>query len=73
MAIEGKYGRIDVPGIPDDEPIFIFRAQDRLAEKVVRSYAGLLSLLHQDRKEMIAAVMEAADRMKQWPVKKTPD
>ena len=41
MAIEGKYGKVDVPGIPDDEPIFILRAQDSLADKAMWSYMFL--------------------------------
>ena len=29
MAISTKYGKIDIPNIADDEPIFVLRAQDR--------------------------------------------
>lgn len=41
MAVSGKYGRIDIPGIGDDEPVFILRAQDRLAEPAVETYRVL--------------------------------
>jgi hypothetical protein len=34
MAISGKYGKLDIQGIGDNEPIFILRAQDRLAQGV---------------------------------------
>jgi hypothetical protein len=28
MAISGKYGKLTIPNIDDNEPIFILRAQD---------------------------------------------
>ena len=31
MAISGKYGKLDIPKIAADEPVFILRAQDLLA------------------------------------------
>lgn len=39
MALEGKYGQINVPGIPEDEPIFILRAQDMAALQTLDGYA----------------------------------
>lgn len=39
MAIDKKYGNISVPGIPDDEPIFILRAQDKAAPQTINQYA----------------------------------
>lgn len=38
MARDGKYGGISIPGIPDDEPIFILRAQDRAANETILDY-----------------------------------
>jgi len=32
MALSLKYGKIDIPRINDGEPVFILRAQDKLAE-----------------------------------------
>ena len=32
MAVSGKYGKLDIPKIGEDEPVFILRAQDKLAE-----------------------------------------
>lgn len=40
MAIERKYGRFPVRGIPDDEPVFLFRAQDELVPQVIDFYRG---------------------------------
>ena len=43
MAISGKYGKIDIPKIGADEPVFILRAQDRLAQGVVEIYKVLVA------------------------------
>lgn len=40
MAHDAKYGDISVPGIPDDEPIFILRASDQCAPQTIRQYAA---------------------------------
>lgn len=41
MAISTKYGKISIPGIADDEPVFILRSQDRLAEHAIEMYRAL--------------------------------
>lgn len=38
MALDSKYGQVTVPGIPDDEPIFILRAQDATAISTIEDY-----------------------------------
>ncbi len=38
MALSGKYGKVDIPKIGKDEPVFILRAQDRLAEDTLKVY-----------------------------------
>jgi len=43
MAVDRKYGRVTFekePGtpIPDDEPVFIFRAQDKLLPALLEDY-----------------------------------
>jgi hypothetical protein len=45
MALSGKYGRLDIPGIGSDEPVFILRAQDILAEPAIEMYR-LLAASH---------------------------
>jgi hypothetical protein len=44
MALSGKYGKIDIPKIGDDEPVFILRAQDRLAQGMVEIYKVIADL-----------------------------
>ena len=38
MALSGKYGKLDIPKIASEEPVFILRAQDALAVAVIRMY-----------------------------------
>lgn len=45
MAVSGKYGRLNIPKIGDDEPVFVLRAQDRLAVFAVEMY-GVLAVSH---------------------------
>jgi hypothetical protein len=41
MAVSTKYGRIDIDNIGKDEPVFILRAQDKLAESAIKKYQEL--------------------------------
>jgi hypothetical protein len=43
MAISGKYGSINIPGIGEKEPVFIIRAQDKLAISAIEMYRALAS------------------------------
>ena len=38
MALSGKYGRLDIPKIASEEPVFILRAQDALAATAIGMY-----------------------------------
>ena len=48
MAASGKYGKLSIPRIGEDEPVFILRAQDKLAEPVIEMYR-LLAASHGSR------------------------
>lgn len=39
MAIDKKFGRINIPNVPDDEPVFVIRGKDKAAVNAIRSYA----------------------------------
>ncbi len=41
MAVSGKYGKLDLPNIGKDEPVFILRAQDKLADAAMVMYQAL--------------------------------
>jgi hypothetical protein len=80
-----KYGKITIEGkkIPEGEPLFLLRAQDRLAFECVRYYSELLVreankfMGDEERydKLMKAAleVQKIAGAMFDWPMKKLPD
>lgn len=38
MALSGKYGRLDIPGIEDDEPVFILRGKDTMTAPMIERY-----------------------------------
>lgn len=73
MASENKYGQVTTERkqIPLNEPVFLLRAQDRLACQAVRYYAKLREKAGDSKgaKE----VRRAALLMSKWPIKKLPD
>jgi hypothetical protein len=66
------YNRIQDPEkkIPDDEPVFLLRGQDKLAAPILRMYAHMCKT---ECPELVASVQAQADAMDEWDVKKTPD
>jgi hypothetical protein len=68
------YARFQDPAgiIPEDEPVFILRGQDRLAWHIVKIYAWVAELAGADD-DLVRRCREHADLMKAWPKKKTPD
>ena len=59
-------------GIPDDEPLFLLRAQDCLADGIVREWADRARILRVNLSKIKHAHI-CADKMAAWPVRKTPD
>lgn len=62
------YNEIQDPrenGIPEDEPVMLFRAQDALAPLVLDAYANLVRQRLNDP-ELVAAVERHAQRMRDW-------
>ena len=45
MASSGKYGKLHIPKIGEEEPVFILRAQDQLAVYAIEMYQ-LLAASH---------------------------
>lgn len=71
MAISGKYGKIEVPKIGADEPVFILRAQDRLAQGVVEIYKVLVA---SHGSALADQLDEEIERFRKWSgPKKMPD
>ena len=59
-------------GIPEDEPVFILRGQDRLAPALVRRWAFELESKGGDP-GMVSQALKHAKLMEKWPVKKLAD
>ncbi len=41
MTLSGKYGKVAIPNVGEDEPVFILRAQDKLAGSAIEMYRTL--------------------------------
>lgn len=65
MAQETKYGDIEVPGIPKDEPIFILRSQDGVSLDTIRFYAREASRQGCST-EFVEAVLVCASEFSDW-------
>ena len=56
----------------DNEPLFILRAQDRLAPQAVRVWAALLAS-ESGSSQKVAEASALAEAMEKWPTRKLPD
>lgn len=70
MAIDNKYGMItfvdaDENSIAVDEPVFIFRAKDRLVSRVLSYYAYLCERAESDP-EHIKSIDSAREAIEYW-------
>ncbi|MCF8062062.1 MAG: hypothetical protein K9M82_06060 [Deltaproteobacteria bacterium] len=71
MAISGKYGKIDIPNIDQDEPVFILRAKDKLAVPAMRIYR---ELAESHLSPVIAGMDDEIERFQGWGgLKELPD
>ena len=71
MAISTKYGKVNIPKIGDNEPVFILRAQDKLAETTIGIYK-LLAASHGSR--LVPSLDKEIESFRKWPgAKKLPD
>ena len=69
MAIDLKYGRVTIERgtIGEDEPVVVFRAQDRLLPKLLKVYKILCELAGSPQHH-IEAIHDAAMMVKAWQV-----
>ena len=71
MAVSGKYGKVEIPKIGKEEPVFILRAQDRLAQGLIEIYK-ILMVSHGSPNA--GQLDEEITRFRQWNgPKKIPD
>jgi hypothetical protein len=71
MALSTKYGKVNIPDLGEDEPVFILRAQDELALPAIEMYR----MIAVARGALIAVRMNnEMDKFRKWKgPKKLPD
>ncbi len=70
MAVSGKYGKLRIPKVGADEPVFILRAQDKLAETAIEMYRALAA---SHERPLANSLQKEIEAFKKWPTKKMPD
>ena len=70
MAISGKHGKLDIAKVGADEPVFILRAQDKLAETAIEMYRALAA---SHERPLAGSLQKEIEAFKKWPTKKMPD
>lgn len=71
MAVSGKYGKIDIPTIGEEEPVFILRAQDKLAEHAIEMYRAMAA---SHGSPVVETIDEEIEQFRSWAGhKKVPD
>ena len=67
MGFSLKFGKVILGNavLPDDEPVFVIRANDPLAANAVRAYGRMASNVHAPR-EHIQGVEEAAREIERY-------
>lgn len=65
MAKDAKYGQIDIPGVPDDEPVFILRGQDKCTSQTIRQYADCAQRVGSPS-EHHSSARRQADAIEEW-------
>jgi hypothetical protein len=64
VALDSKYGQLDIPNIGADEPVFILRARDELALGVLDEYIFFAD--EYASPEVAAAVVETKEQFATW-------
>lgn len=71
MAVSSKYGKVNIPKIGVGEPVFILRAQDKLAVAAIEMYQALA---RSHGSPLTANIKKEINRFEKWDgPKKIPD
>jgi hypothetical protein len=71
MAVSGKYGKVSIPKIGENEPIFVLRAQDKLAGLAIEMYRALAA---SHGSPLAKTLQKEIDAFHRWTgAKKIPD
>jgi hypothetical protein len=65
MAFDRKYGTIPIEGIPDDEPVIVFRAQDQTTPNVIVAAIKLAVMAGADLGH-VASLLRAKVEIERW-------
>lgn len=67
MAVDGKYGRVttEFGNIGEDEPVIVFRAQDKMLLKVLLNYYRICLTARAPRRHL-DAIMDAMEKVREW-------
>jgi hypothetical protein len=67
MGVDGKYGRVttEFGDIGENEPVVVFRAQDKLLPKVM-SYYLLFCLKAGSPRRHVNIILDTIERVRQW-------
>ncbi len=75
MALSQTYGKVEIPLVGEDEPVFIIRAQDALAESAIQMYRLLAEAHGCEVTKALTKEIEGfrswrgERRMPMWPTK----
>jgi len=71
MPLSGKYGQLNIPKIGVGEPVFILRAQDKLAVAAMEMYRALV---RSHNSSLANEIQKEIDKFNRWEgSKKIPD
>ncbi len=69
-GVDSKYGPLHIKGVPQNEPVFVLRAQDAHAVYMLFEYQRLAGSHNKEMEERLDLVIA---RFKAWQPKKLPD
>jgi len=69
-GVDSKYGPLHIPAVPQNEPVFVLRAQDAHAVYLLFEYQRLVGSHNKEMEERMDLVIA---RFKAWSPKKLPD
>lgn len=65
MAQDNKYGKIEIPGVPDDMPVFVILAKDKAAVPAIEEY-GLIAFEIGAKQDFLDGVSGRAAQFQLW-------
>jgi hypothetical protein len=67
MGVDGKYGKVttEFGDIGEDEPVVVFRSQDKLLPKVM-SYYLLFCIKAGSPRRHLLIILDTIDRIRKW-------